>query len=790
MAKAAFIHLHNHSEYSLFDGLLRFTDCHGRPSELMRRLAEQKNPAMAITDHGNMYGAAEFYFTARELGIKPVIGCEVYLQRTPVTDKSEGSHKDASHLVLLARDAAGYANLCRIVSKSYLEGFNHGPKVDFDMLEKHAKGLVCLSGCIAGPVSRACLRGDLDGAAALARKLAALFGKGDFYIELMDNGMKEQAEAMKGLLATAKRTKLPVVATNDCHYWKPDDWETHDAKLCLNTRSLVAAADRFRFSGREYYFKSPEQMAKLFSHTPEALKNTLAIAAKCDVKLPEGAPLTPPFKSPAKLKDLCLKGLGKPTAEQKKRLEHELKAVKAAGLEDYFLILADAVRRARAEGVLTGPGRGAAAGSLINFALGVTAVDPLKYGLSFERFLDTAASPFPPLTIETPETRRGKFLELLAKKHGEEAVAAAGYFSVKQPRNLARDLGIALGADRAAVERLVSAIPFSHRGPVSDLVEVKHLLTDPAAEKLADFTDRLCGIKNGSGADNTAVVLTPGPAAGLMPLSNAGRRGGLAAQYGKRDLARLGFMQFDLAGQRALDAQQSALERIKTRGFDLAAIAEDDLKTWTLIAHGVTTGVAGLETEGVKKYLVQLQPSRLEDLAALISLYRPGPIQAGLLDAFIAARAKKAGAAPHPALEPLLKDTLGVIVYQEQVMAAAGMLGGFKPSAANELRRALARRDEESAGKFRKDFLAGAKKKKLGPKDAGAVFDALARSAGHAACKAHAVSQALLAYRQAWLKANYPREFMTALVESERGRPDQGNYALYMAEARRIGVNI
>ncbi|HNT97421.1 MAG TPA: DNA polymerase III subunit alpha [Elusimicrobiales bacterium] len=790
MAKAAFIHLHNHSEYSLFDGMLRFTDCHGRPSEFMRWLAEQKNPAMAVTDHGNMYGAAEFYFTARELGIKPIIGCEVYVQRTPVTDKSEGSHKGANHLVLLAKNADGYANLCRIVSRSYLEGFNHGPKVDLEMLEKHARGLICLSGCIAGPVARACRGGDPAGAVGAARRLADIFGKGDFYIELMDNGMKEQAEAMKGLLEVAKKTKLPVVATNDCHYWKAADWETHDVKLCLNTRSLVGATDRFRFSGREYYFKSPEQMAKLFSHTPEALRNTLAIAARCDVKLPEGEPLTPPFKSPAKLKELCLKGLGKPTAEQKKRLDAELKAVKAAGLEDYFLILADAARRARAEGVLTGPGRGTAAGSLINFALGLTAVDPLKYGLSFDRFLDTSRSPFPPLTVEVQETRRGKFLELLAKKHGADAVAAAGYFSVKQPRNLARDLGIALGIDRAAVERLVAAIPFNHRGEVSDLVEVKHLLADPAVEKLADFTDRLCGIKNGSGADNAAVVIAPGPAAGFMPLSNAGRRGEPAAQYGKRDLARLGFMQFDLAGQRALDAQQAALERIKTRGFGLDAIAEDDLKTWTLIAHGVTTGVHGLETEGIKKYLVQLQPSRLEDLAALIALYRPGPMQAGLLDAFIAAKAKKGAAAPHAALEPLLKDTWGALVYQEQLMAAAERIGGFGPPRAAELRRALAAGGGEAQEKLRKEFIAGARKKKFGPREAAAVFDALSRAASHAVCKAHAVPQALLAYRQAWLKANYPREFMTALIENERGRQDQGNYALYMAEARRIGVKI
>ncbi|HOI43039.1 MAG TPA: hypothetical protein PK523_08860, partial [Elusimicrobiales bacterium] len=417
-------------------------------------------------------------------------------------------------------------------------------------------------------------------------------------------------------------------------------------------------------------------------------------------------------------------------------------------------------------------------------------VDPLKFGLSFERFLDTARSPFPPLTVEVQETRRGKFLELLAKKHGDDAVAAAGYFSVKQPRNLARDLGIALGVDRAAVERLVSAIPFNHRGEVSDLVEVKHLLTDPAVEKLAGFTDRLCGIKNGSGADNAGVVITPGPAAGHMPLSNAGRRGGLAAQYDKRGLARLGFLQFDLAGQRALDAQQAALERIKTRGFDLAAIADDDLKTWTLIAHGVTTGVSGLETEGIKKYLVQLQPSRLEDLAALLALYRPGPMQAGLLDAFIAAKAKKGAAAPHPALEPVLKDTRGTLVYQEQVMAAAELVGGFKPERAAELRRALARGDGEAPEKLRKEFLAGAKKKKLGPKDAAAIYEVLARSAGHAVSKAHAVPQALLAYRQAWLKANYPQEFMTALIENEQGRQDQGNYALYMAEARRIGVRV
>ena len=293
MKKPGFVHLHNHSEYSLFDGLLRFSDNGGQPSAFLRDLAKQKGAAMAVTDHGNMYGAMEFYFNALELGIKPIIGCEVYVQRTPITDKSEGSHKGAGHLTLLASNLEGYANLCRIVSKSFLEGFNHGPKVDLELLAAHGKGIICLSGCIAGQVARACSHGRADEALVLAKRHADIFGKGNFYIELMDNGMPEQATAMKILLEVSKKLKLPVVATNDCHYWKPGDWEAQDAKLCLRTNSLIGAADRFRFTGREYYFKSPEAMAKLFKHTPEAVKNTVAIADRCNVKLPAGEPRLP-----------------------------------------------------------------------------------------------------------------------------------------------------------------------------------------------------------------------------------------------------------------------------------------------------------------------------------------------------------------------------------------------------------------------------------------------------------------------------------------------------------------
>ncbi|MBI4801562.1 MAG: DNA polymerase III subunit alpha [Elusimicrobia bacterium] len=799
MPETGFVHLHNHSEYSLFDGLLRFTDNYGRPSGFMLELAGQKNPALALTDHGNMYGVPDFYFTAVKLGIKPLIGCEVCVQRTPIKDKSEGSHKGAGHLTLLAADSAGYSNLCRLVSRSFLEGFNHGPKTDLELLAAHSRGLICLSGCAAGQLPLLCSQGRSEEALGSAEKYAGIFGKNNFYLELMDNGLPAQAAAVKGLLEISKKLKLPVVATNNCHYWKPGDWEAHDAKLALNTRSLIDDARRFRFTGREYYFKSPEAMARLFAHAPAALRNTLAIAERCDVKLPAGKPRLPEFSvkggADAHLKTLCSRGLAdrirRPGTEYKKRLEWELKTVKEAGLATCFLIAADLLKHLRAKGVAAGPGRGSAPGSLINYALGITGIDPLPAGLLFERFFSRESGCLPDADLE--DGGREKALAYLRGKYGAESVTEIITFGRRSGRKLVWDLGAALGMSKEAISKLHRLLPKTGGSPeIPGLPGIKELCADPEIKKLAELADGLTGTKTNTGAYSAGVFIAPGAAADFVPLANCNRKRVVTTQYDGAALTKLGFMKIDLLNLRAIGINKAAAGRVKTRGFNLEKIPPDDVKAWTLVSHGLTTGIFQLESEELKKYLVQLQPGRLEDLAALVTLYRPGPIQSGLMDLFIERRkGRKDIVYPHPLLEPLLKETCGLFIYQEQVMSAAEKLAGFNPWEAKDFCRILGKKRQPELDEARELFIAGAKKRKTARKDAEAVFAQLAASGSYVFNKSHSLAHTLISYQQAWLKANYPQEFMTALLESEKPRDaEHSNYALYLAEARKIGVKI
>ena len=797
MKKQNFVHLHNHSEYSLFDGMLRFSDNIGRPSDFMLELAKQKGAAMAITDHGNMYGAMDFYFTAQKLGIKPIIGCEVYIQRTPITDKSEGSHKGAGHLVLLASDLEGYSNLCRIVSRSALEGFNHGPKVDLELLAAHSKGLICLSGCIAGQIARACSQGRTEEALTMAKRHIEIFGKNNFYLELMDNGMPEQAVALKGLLEISKKLKLPVVATNDCHYWKAEDWEAHDVKLCLNTGSLLDDPKRFRFSGHEYYFKSPEQMSKLFAHTPEAIKNTLVIAERCNVKIPV-KPRFPEFKvkggADAHLKALCVKAAGKkPSPEYIKRLDYELKEVKAAGFAPYFLIVADIVKQARAQGVPVGPGRGASSGLLINYLLGITRIDPLLNGLFFERFFSSGSQTMPDLDIDFGDTGRASVMDYVRRKYGANNVANVITYGTFRGKGALRDVGRVMNISQEEVAAITRLIPdFQKLHTVMETVpEIKTHLRDARIKNMLEIALELEGQRCMTGVHAAGVFIAPGPAASFVPLTNINSKRIVTTQYDGKTLSKLGFMKLDFLGLRSLDITKAAVGRIKTRGFDLEKIPLDDLRTWTLISHGLTNGVFQLESEGIKKSLVAAKPGRLQDLSSLIALYRPGPMQTGLTDRFIELKndPEKQEYA-HPLLAPILKDTYGVYVYQEQVMAIAIEVGGFTPWEANDFRRIMGKKQQPEMEQMRKKFIAGARKKKIAAKTAESIFGQLEAFACYGFNKSHSVAYALIGYQQAYLKANYPQEFMTALLESEKNREYSDYYDKYLDEARRIGVKI
>ncbi len=641
----------------------------------------------------------------------------------------------------------------------------------------------------------------MDEALAQAAKHAAIFGKNNFYLELMDNGMPEQAAALKGQLELAKKLKLPVAATNDCHYWRAQDWEAHDAKLCLGTKSFITDPNRFSFTGREYYFKSPEAMAKLFSHTPDAVKNTLAIAERCNLKIPEGKPRLPEFKKgggDAQLKALAVKGLAarisKPGAEYKKRLDWELATVKEAGLAPYFLISADLVKYLRSEDLPVGPGRGPSAGSLLNYALGITGVDPIPAGLLFERFFNPGRQMMPSLDIDLGEEARKKALERLGKQLSPEAVAGVAAFGRYKARNLIWNIGAALNADKQYVAALQRLIPhdFGTGTGLNRLPGVKELCAEPRLKKLVELTDQLSGLVTTSGFHSAGLMLAPGDAADFVPLSNANPKREVTTQYDSRALARLGFMKLDLLTLAALDIEKAAAGRIKTRGFDVEKIPQDDMKTWTLISHGLTTGVFQLETEGFKKMLVHAQPGRLEDLAALIALFRPGPMHNGMTETFIVRKTKKDAPYAHALLEPILKETYGLFIYQEQATLAAQALAGYTPWEADLLRRALGKKEQTEVDLARKKFIAGAKKKKITAKAAGELFALLSVSAAYGYNKSHALCYALLGYRAAYLKANYPQEYMTALLDAEKSKgPDHAaKYNEYLSEARHIGVKI
>ncbi|MCX5791869.1 MAG: DNA polymerase III subunit alpha [Elusimicrobia bacterium] len=794
MTKPQFVHLHNHSEYSLFDGMLRFTNNYGGASEFMLELAKQKDAAMAITDHCNMYGAMEFYFTAKKLGIKPIIGCEVYVQRTPIADKSEGSRRGAGHLVLLASGLEGYSNLCRIVSKSVLEGFNHGPKVDLELLAAHSKGLICLSGCKLGQIPRACAQGRTEEALTMAKKHMEIFGKNNFYLELIDDGMPEQAAATKGLLEISKKLELPVVATNDCHYWKAEDWEAQDVKLCIRYGSRIDAPKRYRLSGHEYYFKSPEQMCKLFAHTPEAIKNTLAIAERCNIEIPV-KPRFPEFRmkggTDARLKALCLEAAGKkPTPEHKKRLDYELKEVKAAGFAQYFLIIADIVKQARAQGIPVGPGRGASSGMLINYLLGITRIDPLEYGLFSERFLNSGRQTMPDLDIDFGDSGRAKVMEYVRQKYGANNVANVITYGTLHAKATVRYVGRAMNATLADIAAISIHIP-DFQKHLDTVPEIKTHLKNAKRKKIYEIALKLTGQRHLTGVHAAGVFIAPGPAADFVPLTNINSKKAVMTQYDGNTLSKLGFMKVDFLGLRALDIIKAAVGSIKTHGFELEKIPLDDLKTWTLISAGLTDGILQLESEGIKKYLVAAKPGRLEDLGAIVALYRPGPIENKMMDRYIESKnSSEKPAYTHTLLAPILSGTYGVYVYQEQIMAIAIEVGGFTPREADDFRRIMGKKQQPEMDELRKKFIAAARKKKIAATTIEAIFSELSAFAGCGFNKSHSIAYSLISYQQAYLKANYPQEFMTALLENEKKREYSEYYNKYLHEARRIGVKV
>ncbi|PIU18421.1 MAG: DNA polymerase III subunit alpha [Elusimicrobia bacterium CG08_land_8_20_14_0_20_59_10] len=822
--QTGFIHLHNHSEYSLLDGMLRISDGHGQPSDFLKGLAASPGNALAITDHGNMYGAMDFYFMANAVGLKPIIGCECYVAKGSRKDRDKTTgRRDNGHITVLAKNDAGYRNLMKMVSNAFLEGFYHDPRIDSELLARHAEGLICLSGCLKSHIARACAENRLDEAAKVAMEYQDILGKGNFYLELMDHDIPEETAAMAGLIEVAKRTGIPLVATNDCHYQKKEDWEAHDAHICISTGSRMDDPDRMRMATHELYYKSPEEMIKLFSHTPESIKNTLGIAGMCNVKVDTSKLHLPAFDIPAAykekhpegdgdfyyLRDLCEQGLKKkvPGAgeEYRKRLEFELDTIRKMGFSSYFLIVMDFINHGRGIGVPVGPGRGSGAGALVAYTLDITRVDPLPNGLLFERFLNPGRKSMPDLDIDFSDDGREKVVQYVREKYGASRVANIITYGTIKAKSAIRDVGRVMGiplSDVNAIARLVPADPKATLfKALNEVNELKEYARDPKLKKMFDIAMKVEGLRRQTGVHAAGVVISKDDITDYVPLANRNNKEVITTQYDGNMLGSLGMLKVDFLGLRTLTTIETACEFLRLAGkkdFDIYSIPMDDKKTFDLLCEGKTTGVFQLESEGMKRLVKGLKPTAFSDIAALVALYRPGPINSGMLETFVERKhGRKKITYDHPLLEPVLKDTYGTMVYQEQVMEIAKSLAKFTPSEADDFRKAMGKKKLDVMEKMREKFVDQAKSKSdISHKLSTKIFDQMAQFAEYGFNKSHSVAYALVAYQTAWLKANYPVEFMAALLTSEIGHSPIGSedkenkLVTYIGEAQDMDIGI
>ncbi|RDV82097.1 DNA polymerase III subunit alpha [Ammonifex thiophilus] len=794
-----FVHLHLHTEYSLLDGAARIKD-------VVKRAKELGQSALAITDHGVMYGVVDFYKACQEVSIKPILGCEVYVAPRSMTDRTPKVDDNPYHLVLLAENEEGYRNLIELVSRAFLEGFYYKPRVDKYLLAQKAKGLIALSACLAGEVAAHLLAGDFKKAEEAAGEYRDIFGKDNFFLELQDHGLPEQKLVNEGLIKLASRLDIPLVVTNDVHYVERADAEVQDLLLCIQTGKSVGDPDRLRFGSDQFYLKSALEMARLFPDHPDALSRTVEIASRCEVKLSFGEYHLPEFPVPeghtpaSYLRELCYAGAkqryGDPLPpEVEERLTYELQVIERMGYPPYFLIVWDVIHFARRNGIMVGPGRGSAAGSLVAYCLGITNIDPLKYGLLFERFLNPERVSLPDIDTDFCFEMRDKVLEYVVRRYGADRVAQIATFAQLSARAAIRDAGRALGMSYAEVDRVARLVPgepgMTVARALEESPELKELYDkEPQVKKLLDVAAKLEGIPRHASTHAAGVVITPEPLIRLVPLHRM-PDGTVATQFTKEGVEELGLLKMDLLGLRTLTVIRDALRLINRRGekLDLERIPLDDPPTFELLCRGDTIGVFQLESSGMRTLLRSLQPSCFEDLIALVALYRPGPLGSGMVDDFIK---RKHGLLPieypHPWLEPILRETYGVIVYQEQVMQIASRLAGFSLGEADLLRRAMGKKKPEELAALRSRFVKGSVERGVDERLAEEIFDRMEYFAGYGFNKSHSAAYALVAYQTAYLKANYPVEYMAALLTSVRDRTEK--VALYVEECRRLGIKI
>ncbi|MFA5039350.1 MAG: DNA polymerase III subunit alpha [Candidatus Omnitrophota bacterium] len=799
MSHSDFVHLHLHTQFSLLDGACRI-------KELIAKAIEYKMPAVAITDHGNMFGAIDFYSEARKQGIKPIIGCEVYVAQKGRFDRSASISEGSNHFILLAKDEEGYRNLSKLVSLGYLEGYYYRPRVDKEILARYSRGLIGLSACLKGELACLLTAGRYHDAVKSADEFSCIFGKDNFYLEIQENLIPEQTAANEGLLKISKELNLPLAATNDVHYLSKKSAQSHEALLCIQTQTTLDDPNRMRFQTQEFYFKSPQEMKQLFSYAPESIRNTMEIAGRCNLTLEFGKPHLPQYTPPEGisgeeyLKDLCSKGLarryaGRLTPEIKDRLDHEVKIISQMGFISYFLIVWDFINYAKSRDIPVGPGRGSAAGSLVSYLLGITELDPLRYNLLFERFLNPERVGLPDIDIDFCFERRQEVIDYVNQKYGKENVAQIITFGTMLARAVIRDVGRVMGVPYADVDRIAKLVPPELGITLEDALKTDELKSlyekDPQVHKLLETAKDLEGLSRHASVHAAGVVIGDKPLDTYMPLCKLDEDQ-VTSGFSMKALEKIGLLKMDFLGLRTLTVIAEALKiirRTKSVDINIDEISLEDKKTFELLASAQTMGVFQLESAGMRDLLRKLNPTLFEDLIALLALYRPGPIGSGMLDDFIQRKHKlKPIVYDHPKMEPILKDTYGIMVYQEQVMQIASALAGFSMAQADLLRRAMAKKIPEEMDKQRQLFLDGCVKNRIDKRIATKVFDLIDYFSGYGFNRSHSAAYALISYRTAFLKANYPVEFMTALLTSEKENTDK--VVEYVKECNRMGTTV
>ncbi len=804
-----FVHLHFHTEYSLLDGACQV-------KQVMERAVELGMSQVAITDHGVLYGLVDFYKEARAAGIKPILGCEVYMAHGSMHERKTGANKSQSnHLVLLAENAEGYQNLIYLVSKAHLEGFYYKPRIDKELLAQRHKGLIALASCLKGEVTEKCAEGDMEGAARVADEYAQIMGPGNFYLELQDHGIPEQRTANRNILALAKRMNLPLVATNDVHYLKAEHAEAHEVLLCLQTQTVMSDDKRMRYPSDQFYMKSGEEMRALFGDVPEALENTRLIADRCNVEMDlENSLHFPTYTVPENIthKDYLIQvareglrgcygieDLEHPKNDQEKKVAErfwsELQVIEKTKFINYFLVVWDFIHYAKKNRIPVGPGRGSGAGSIVAYALGITGIDPLRYDLIFERFLNPERVSPPDFDIDFCQTRRGEVIEYVKQKYGRDSVAQIVTFGTLGAKTVIRDIGRVLEIPLSECDRLAKMVPDDPKITLKKAIEQNPEFRemserDPNARRILKYAYVLEGLPRNPGTHAAGVVIGEKPLIELVPLARDKEKE-IITQFEMVPLEQIGLLKMDFLGLKTLTIIQEAVDHIqRTKGLqlDIMKIPIDDPETFALLNRGDTVAVFQVESGGMRDLLRRIGLTCIEELLAMIALYRPGPMQ--FIDSYIDGKHGKVKIKyDHPLLEPILKETYGIFVYQEQVQQAARALAGFSLGQGDILRRAMGKKKKEVMDKQRSKFVDGCKKTNNIPANkAGEIFDKIAKFAEYGFNKSHSAAYGIISFQTAFLKAHHAVEFMAANLSSEIGNTER--LPVLVAEAQEMGIEV